>query len=130
MKTIASIGLIPLFAWCLSAQTTTFDGTLIDEGCHTTQTEHHESSTTSDPATGSSTTTHSESTSSKSECPVTTSTKTIGMMTSDGKFVRFDAPSNTRIVEYVKTHGKYNEPVKVKIVGSRKGDFVVMDSIQ
>jgi len=57
-------------------------------------------------------------------------TKTIGLMTSDGKYVRFDEPSNTRIVEYVKARGKYNEPVKVKIVGSRKGEFVVVDSIQ
>jgi hypothetical protein len=133
MKTLATVGLIPLFACWLCAQDTmnsNFEGTLIDEGCHNTRTEHHESSSTSNPATGSSTTTQSDSVRTSSECPITTSTTSFGMMTADGHYVHFDEPSNTRIVEYVKRHGHYNEPVKVKVVGSRKGDVIVMDTIQ
>src|SRR5689334_22990395 len=62
MKAITILGIIPLFACWMYAQTeqststttttvsgTTYEGTLIDESCHNTRTEHHESSTTSNP---------------------------------------------------------------------------------
>jgi hypothetical protein len=148
MKVITSIGLIPLFACWLCAQsdqttrsensstttTTMYGGTLIDEGCHNTRTEHHESSSTDNPDTGSHTTTNSSSTRVTSDCPVTTETKTFGLLTPEGQYIRFDQPSNAKIIEVVKGNKtRYidaTDPVKVQVKGSKKGDVVVIDSIQ
>jgi hypothetical protein len=148
MKAIVSAGLIPLFACWLCAQsdqttqsenqttttTTSYGGTLIDEGCHNTRTEHHEQSSTDNPATGTHTTTTSSSTHVTSDCPVTAETKTFGLLTPEGQYIRFDQPSNERIIEYVKGHKtKYIDttgPVKVQVKGAKKGDVVVVDSIQ
>src|SRR5229473_7290522 len=108
MKKFAALAVIPLFAGFLCAQDrtetttttkTTYDGTLIDAGCRTTHTEHKESRTNPDSSVTTKTE-HSEVT----ECPVTTFTSSFGLLTSDGRFVRFDDPSNTKIVEIVKSN--------------------------
>lgn len=141
MKKFAALAVIPLFAGFLCAQDrtetrttttkTTYDGTLIDAGCRTTHTEHKESHTNPD----SSVTTKTEH-STTTECPVTTSTSSFGLLTSEGRFVRFDDPSNTKIVEMVKTNRTWSRdiegraPIKVRVVGTPHGDVVVMESIR
>ena len=105
MKTFAALAVIPLFAGFLWAQSqtsqtethttttkTTWNGTLIDAGCRSSHTEHKETSSTSNSDEGVTTkteTTHNETV----DCPVTTTTSSFGLLTSDGKYVRFDQPS-------------------------------------
>src|ERR1700688_1518781 len=99
MKKFANVAMIPLFAGFLWAQATktettttktTYNGTLMDAGCVNKQTEHKEP------------TTKTETTNEVMDCPVTTTTTTFALQTPDGKYVRFDDPSNSRIVEVVK----------------------------
>jgi hypothetical protein len=141
MKKFAALSVIPLFAGFLCAQdptetttttkTTTYNGTLIDAGCRTTHTVHKESHTNPD----SSITTKTER-STTTDCPATMTTSSFGLLTSDGKFVRFDDPSNTKIVEIVKTNKTWSKelndraPIKVRVVGTPHGDVVVMESIR
>jgi hypothetical protein len=105
MKKFAAMAVIPIFACFLSAQetrstetqttkTTTYNGTLVDAGCRTTHSEHHESSSNPSEGTSSSRSEKSD----KVDCPVTTTTTSYGVMTSDGKFLRFDDPGNTKVV--------------------------------
>jgi hypothetical protein len=143
---IATVAVVPLFAGYLCAQTeqsqrttttttTTMSGTLVDAGCHTTHTESHESSTTK-PDENTTKTETRHSTSDRTDCPITTSTTAFGIMTPDGQFVRFDEPSNTRVVEIIKNNKRWSdamsrhEPVKVRVVGTRNGNVVVVDRIQ
>jgi hypothetical protein len=143
MKKFAVLAVIPLFAGFLYAQErsteshttttkTTYNGTLIDAACQSTHSEHHES-TTSTP--NQQTTTKSDSRET-TDCPVTTTTTSFGLMTSDGKYVRFDDPSNTKIVQVVKTNKDWSrnvedrQPVKVRVVGTPNGDVVVMETIR
>ncbi len=57
-------------------------------------------------------------------------------MTPEGKYVRFDDPSNTKIVEMVKSNKKWNkyisgsEPLQVRVVGKPQGDVVVLETIR
>ena len=147
MKKLASVAVIPLFAGFLWAQSdqvtktettttkTSYNGTLMDAGCLSKHTEHKE--TTSSTAPGqTSTTTKTETTNQMTECPVTTTTTTFALQTPEGKVVRFDEPSNTKIVEVVKSKKDWNDlindrkPLKVRIVGTPSGDVVVMESIR
>src|SRR5437899_3252998 len=140
MQRFASVVLIPLCAGFLYAQaeqttrtettTTTWNGTLVDAGCRTTQTANRES-TTSTPGKTQTTQTKTETV----ECPVTMTTTSFGLLTPDGKYVRFDDPGNTRIVEMVKAKKwdkfiEEHKPVKVRIVGTANGDVVVIKQIQ
>jgi|SRR5258706_9264232 hypothetical protein len=144
MKKIASLAVIPLFAGFLWAQETktettttktTYNGTLMDAGCLNKQTEHKETTTTTTPDQ-TSTTTRTETTNEVADCPVTTTTTTFALQTPDGKFVRFDDPSNTRIVEVVKGNKVWSKsindrkPIRVRVVGTPNGEVVVMDSIR
>jgi hypothetical protein len=144
MKKLAVVAVIPLFAGFLWAQeqttttttkTTTWNGTLVDAGCRTTQTEHRESST-SNPEPGATKTESSHSTTTSTECPVTTTTTTFGFLTPEGHYYKFDEPSNTKIVEMVKSGHKWHtyitekKPVKVRVVGAPNGEVVVMETIR
>lgn len=146
MKVFA-IGLIPLVACCLSAQTSqtrtedtttttasSFGGTLVDEGCHNTRTEHHESSKSDNPAEGSHTSTRSDSTTTTSDCPVTMESRSFGLVTADGQYIHLDPTSNEKVIEIIKGNkAKFvdsGKPVRVEIKGKKKGDYVVVDSIQ
>ena len=138
MKKFAAVALVPLFAGYLFAQeqtrtetttTTTWNGTLVDAGCRTTHTANRE---TTEGAAGQTrtTTTKTETT----DCPVTMTTTTFGLLTPEGKYVRFDQPSNTRIVEVVKSKkwDKFmseKKPVKVRVIGTSNGDYVVIKQI-
>jgi len=113
-----------------SSSSTTYNGTLVDAGCRTTHSANR-SETTSTPERTQTTESKSETT----ECPVTSSTTNFGLMTSDGKFVRFDEPSNTRVVEVMKSKKwdklmQEHKPVNVRIVGNANGDTVVIREIQ
>ena len=143
MQKFAAIALVPLFAGFMFAQeanrsevttTTTYSGTLIDNACRTTHTTEKSTDTSKpDPSTTQTktTTTRTETT----ECPITTTTTSFGLLTADGKYVRFDEPSNTRIIEVVKTK-KWDKlmndkkPVAVRVIGRPNGDVVVIERIQ
>lgn len=143
MKKFAAVAAIPFFAgflWAQAEQTTrtettttrsTYNGTLVDASCQTTHTVHKETSNP-DENTTKTTTTTTEST----ECPVTTTTTTFGLITPDGKYVRFDDPSNTRVIEMVKGNKKWHtyvegkKPLKVRVVGTPNGDVMVVEKIQ
>ncbi len=143
MKRFAAIAVIPLFAGFLYAQnqtrtemttTTTWNGTLVDAACQNSHSEHHESSTRTNP--DQSVTTKSESSRSETvNCPVTTTTTTFGLLTPEGRYIRFDEPSNARVIEIVKTNKGWNKylveraPLPVRVVGSANGDVAVVQSI-
>jgi hypothetical protein len=144
MKRIAIAALCPLFAGFLWAQadqtrtetttTTTYNGTLVDAGCQSTHTEHRSSETTN-PAEGVTKTTTTKTNTESSECPVTTTTTSFGLMTPEGKYVRFDDPSNTKFVEIVKSKKwdrdmEAKKPLKVQVVGMPNGDYVVVKTIK
>jgi cytoskeletal protein RodZ len=148
MKKFAVVAVIPLFAgflWAQTEQTTTrtetttsrntFGGTLVDASCRSTHTEHKESSTSTPDATTTRTET-TQTTSDSMDCPVTTTTTTFGLVTPEGKYVRFDEPSNTRIVEMVKSKKEWHKlmkdrkPVKVRVIGAANGDTIVVESIK
>src|ERR1051326_494363 len=113
MKKFAVL-LLPIFATYLCAQQpqttrtetteTTWSGTLMDAGCYSTQS--HETQSKTDPA---GTTTKKETTTTVTQCPVTPTTSSFGIMTSDGKFIRFDPSSNARVIELTKT--KWNKEI-------------------
>ena len=142
MKKFATLGLIPLFAGFLWAQeasrtttttTTTWNGTLVDWACQSSHMTQKESSTQANPDQS---VTHKETiTTTTVGCPVTTTTTSFGLFT-NGRYVHFDEPSNTKIVEVVKSNKDWNrfivakKPVKVKVVGAANGDVVVLESIQ
>ena len=144
---IATVAVVPLFAGYLCAQTeqtqqtttttTTnmLNGTLVDAGCQTTRTEAREHST-SQPDENTTKTESKRTTTERVDCPVTSTTTSFGLMTPSGEFVKFDDPSNTKVVEIVKHNKKWNEymtrsePVKVRVVGTRHGNVVVVDRIQ
>ena len=141
VKSVAVLAICPLFAGFLLAQqpqaqttttttTTTWNGTLLDAGCRATHTETKE--TKSDQNGTKSTTTRTTNT----DCPVATTTTAFGVLTSDGKFVRFDPAGNTRIGEMIRTSNKWNKeigehaPVTVRVIGKAHGEMIVLESIE
>lgn len=110
---------------------TTWSGTLVDEACHTSHSQTKQSATDARGATRTETTTTVVT-----ECPVTTTTTSFGFITPEGKYMRFDAPSNTKIVQIVKDNKEWEKqmsdraPLKVRIVGTANGDIVLLESIQ
>src|SRR4051812_30038593 len=157
MKKLTALAAIPLFAGFLMAQdqgqsqsqtktetrttttnesNNTFTGTLVDASCRTSQTAHRESSETTHPDENTTKTTSSKSDSYTTECPITTSTTNFGLMTENGQYVSFDQPSNTRVIEVMKKNKDWSrnmsshKPVRVTVVGNRRGDTVVVESIK
>jgi len=141
LKSVAVLAMCPLFAGFLMAQqpqtqttttttTTTWNGTLLDAGCRATHTETKE--TKSDENGTQTTTTRTTNT----DCPVATTTTSFGVLTSDGKYIRFDPSSNTRIVEMIKNNNKWNKeigehaPVTVRVIGKANGEMIVLESIE
>jgi hypothetical protein len=144
MKKFAVIAALPLMAGFLMAQsqqtqstttttttkTNNWSGSLVDQGCYTTHVQQKDSNSDGN---GSSQTVSDKIT---TECPVTTETTSFGMVTPDGKFVRFDDAGNTRIVEMVKNNKDWNDyivnhkPVRVRVVGTANGDVVVIKEIR
>jgi len=139
----ATVAVLTIFVGCLSAQTdpaetktttttttVNLDGTLVDQGCYTTQTQQKE--TSADPTSSKTTVTTKVVT----ECPATTSTTSFGLLTPDGKMVRFDDASNTRVVEMMKSNKawgddiKGHKPVKVRVVAMPNGDLMVIKEIK
>ena len=146
MKKLATMAMIPLFVGFLGAQSpktettttkTTYNGTLMDAGCVSKHTEHKETTTKSTPDEGSTrTTTKTETSHEVLDCPVTTTTTTFALQTPEGKYVRFDDPSNSKIVEVVKGNKVWtksideHKPFKVRVIGTPNGEVVVVDSIR
>jgi hypothetical protein len=125
--------LVPLFAGLVFSQettrtettTTTWNGTLVDEGCRTTRTKE---TTSNDRKTETKTTV-------VTECPVALATTSFGLLTVDGKYIRFDPASNARIVEMVKNNREWTtyvterKPIKTRVIGTINGDVVVIKEI-
>jgi hypothetical protein len=129
---VRTLSVIPIFAGFLMAQdqvrtetrttNTTWSGVLVDADC--TRTERKE--TTNDPLNRTVTTVTETET-----CPVTPRTRTFGLVTRDGRYIRFDNPSNTRVVEIVRSNPAFAEtnPVKVTAIGMANGDVAVVESL-
>ncbi len=151
MTKFAAVTLIPLFSAIVvygqeqttrtETRTTTtktsYNGTLVDASCQASHSEHKETRETSTNSEGQTSTTRTETTHNEHvDCPVVTSTTSFGLLTPDGQYVRFDQPSNTRIVEVVKTNKSWSKamgehaPLRVNVVGTRNGDVVVLESIK
>lgn len=130
MRTL-TIAIVPLFAGLLSAQDrtetrttttrTTWNGALVDAACQTTRTER------TGGVGGVRTTTETTT------CPVTPATTTFGLLTKDGRLIRFDNPSNTRVVEVIRTNRAFQPsdrgPLWVNVTGAPTGDVVLVESI-
>src|SRR5690349_19739394 len=105
--------------------TTTWNGTLVDEGCRTTRTKETKSN---EKKTETKTTV-------VTDCPVATETKSFGLWTADGKYVRFDPASNARILEMVKNNKEWStdirehKPITTRVIGTMNGDVVVIKEI-
>jgi hypothetical protein len=143
---LTSVAMLSIFVGCLGAQTSTqsqttttttttaapvnLDGTLVDQNCYTTHSRSKETSSDQNSTTTTVTTKDS------SDCPVTTSTKTFGLLTPDGKMVRFDDASNSRVVEMMKSDKDFtgdidqHRPVKVRVVAMPNGDVMVVKEIK
>ena len=134
MKKLAALFAVPIFAGYLCAQTTqtetttttNVNGTLVDEGCRTTHVK-----TTSQNAD-----TKTETNRWITECPVTTTSTSFGLLTPEGKYVRFDDAGNARVVEMVKSNKNWtayigeHKPIKVRVIGSPNGDILVVKEIK
>jgi hypothetical protein len=139
----ATVAVLSIFVGCLSAQTdqaesktttttttVNLNGTLVDQGCYTTHSQQKE--TTSDPTSSTTTVTTKEVT----ECPVTTTTTSFGLLTPEGKMIRFDDASNTKVVEMMKSNKdwtddiKGHKPVKVRVVAMPNGEVMVIKEIK
>jgi hypothetical protein len=137
MKRLAIAALVPIFAGFLGAQTetktvtTTYDGTLVDEGCRTKNTTTRESTTDAAGATRIETT-RTQST----ECPVTMTTTAFSLLTPEGKYITFDPESNTKIVTIVKSNKDWDRlinehnPVQVHVIGRPNGKVVYIEEIR
>jgi len=146
---LATIAMLSAFVGCLGAQTSSqtetktttttaattgvpvnLDGTLVDQNCYNT---HSRSKETSSDANSTTTTV---TTKDVSGCPVTATTKTFSLLTPDGKMVRFDDASNTRVIEMVKSDKDFNNdinghrPVKVRVVAMPNGEVMVIKEIK
>lgn len=96
---------------------TTTNGVLVDAACQSTLVERRSPNKT----------TYTETV----ECPVTTATSSFGLVTSDGKFIRFDNPSNSRVVEIVTNNRQLTgrSPLRVSMLGTVNGELAVVESI-
>ena len=143
---LATIAMCAAFAGCLGAQTSSqrettttttststpvnMEGTLVDQNCYTTHS--HSKETTSDANSTTTTVTTKES----SDCPVTTTTKTFGLLTPDGRMVRFDDASNARVNQMMQNDRDFtneingHRPVKVRVVAMPNGDVMVIKEIK
>ena len=148
---VATLAIMSVFVACLGAQTTqttetktttvtssgqqdgtvvNLNGTLVDSSCVSTHSRHKE--TDSDDS-GTKTT---ETTRVTTDCPVTTTTTSFGLLTSDGRVMRLDDAGNTRVVEMFKTNKDWRnymegrKPVRVRVVGTPNGDVVVVKEIR
>jgi hypothetical protein len=130
----ATLFIIPILAGSLTAQgqvrtevtttKTSWNGVLVDATCQNTHVERKE--TTTDPLRRTETTVTQTV-----NCPVTPATTTFGLVTSDGRYIRFDNPSNTRVVEMVRSNRSFADPapVKVTVIGTANGDMAVVESL-
>jgi len=132
MKT-RTLLLIPLSTALVFGQSkTTWIGTLVDATCQNTRTERTESKETNSQR---SVTTTTETRTETLDCPVTSTTNTFGLITSDGRFVRFDNPSNTRVIEIVRKDQTFTRsasdraPMRVRVIGTANGDVAVVESL-
>ncbi|MBI2685900.1 MAG: hypothetical protein HYX27_06270 [Acidobacteria bacterium] len=128
MKAYATVTLALLGTALFAQDQRTWNGTLVDATCQSTRIERKESRQTGADRTV--TTTRTETT--RTDCPVTVTTTTFGILTSDGRFVRFDEPSNTRVVEIVRTNKVFVErpTTRVKVIGAASGDVAIVQSLE
>lgn len=142
MQRLTVIGVIPICAGFLAVaqdqttrtetQTTTWNGMLVDATCEASHTVHKVTTTTKSPG---SVTTRTETTRTETVCPATPATTRFGVVTSDGRFIRFDQPSNQRVMQMMRENQGWNRdvatsnPVRVTVVGTQNGDVTAVNSL-
>ncbi|MBS1873380.1 MAG: hypothetical protein JSU00_09195 [Acidobacteria bacterium] len=62
------------------------------------------------------------------QCAIVCSQTGYGLVTSDGKFTRFDSAGNARTLAALKASSKEND-LRVEVTGTRDGDIIKVDSI-
>jgi hypothetical protein len=137
MKSI-TLATFPLCAGLLFSQAqtttttkTTWNGTLVDAACQSTRTTERKESRDVGNNRTVTTTTRTQTT----DCPVTATTSTFGLLTDDGRYVRFDDLSNARVIDIVRrnktldTYLSNRTPLHVRVVGTATGDVAVVDSL-
>lgn len=123
--------MIPLFAGALLAQgqtrtettttSTTWLGTLVDANCQTTRTERQQTNQLGD---------RTVTTTQETSCPVTPTTNTYGLMTADGRFIRFDNSSNARVSDELRrSQLLLSQPMRVRVVGTTNGELAVVQTV-
>jgi hypothetical protein len=132
-----TLAVVPLFAGLLFAQsqnrtetrttttTTTWNGALVDAACQSTRTERTESNVGG-------VRTNTQITTESNNCPVTATTTTFGLLTQDGRYIRFDNPSNARVVEIVRSRGfipSDRGPLWVNVSGTSSGDVAIVETL-
>jgi hypothetical protein len=105
----------------------------VDAACQNTRIERKESSRATNPDRS---VTRSETIQTETvDCPVTATTTAFGLITSDGRFLRFDSPSNTRVIQIVQSdqglsrHLEERIPLSVSVIGTADGDVAVVESL-
>jgi hypothetical protein len=135
MKKLAMLAAVPLFAGYLCAQTEsqtitttkTWNGTLVDAGCYTTQQTERKEVTPNGTRT---------ETSFVATCPVTEKTSTFGIVSPSGQYMVFDQPGSERVVEMVRKGHKWHtfitekKPISVRVVGTPDGNTIVLRDIK
>jgi hypothetical protein len=100
---------------------TTLNGALVDATCQMTKTERTST------AVGQITRTES------SGCTPTAATTAFGLVTADGRFVRFDDGSNARVVQIVRTASGFvpsdRGPLWVNASGSMNGEVAIVETL-
>ena len=136
---VAILAASSLFVGLLGAQTDAGDsirtvnmsGTLVDQGCYSTHTRRTETRTNPDKSV-----TTTETTRVVTECPVSTSTTSFGLLTPEGRVVHFDDAGNARVTEMIRANRDWDgyirehKPVKVRIVGTANGDVILIKEIR
>jgi hypothetical protein len=106
MQRIAVFSLLLLAALANAAAAESFSGTVVDVMCRGKDLASH-----------------------TRECAVTCAKSGFGMVTADGKFLKFDEAGNARTLSLLKKAAKEKD-LKAKVSGTLDGDLLKVESIE
>jgi hypothetical protein len=98
--------ILSLILASLAAAADSYSGTVVDVMCRTKDLAGH-----------------------TSECAITCSKSGYGLVTADGKFLKFDESGNARTLAMLKKSAKEKE-LKVKVGGTLEGDVLKVQTIE
>ena len=105
MRLLRTLGAIAVFSvGCFAAET--LSGTLIDQNCKGKDPVKH-----------------------TKQCALMCAKSGFGLLTSDGKWLKFDDKGNTKAVAALKATKKEDD-LKAKVTGEVHGDMIHVDSIE